>query len=88
MIVIQSSRASCSSWLDVVHLILVHELFGAADDFIGRPPVLASLEVENVTNLVASSENEINVVLGVRGRKTESNSRRDQGGSTVNTGGA
>lgn len=71
--------------LDRRSLIFVHELFGATNDFVCRPPVLAGLQVEDITNLVASAENEVDIVLGVCRREAESYSRRDQGGGTART---
>jgi hypothetical protein len=61
----------------------VDELFGPTDDLVRRPPVLARLQVENVANLVTRSEDQVDIVLGVRGRETESDSGGDQGGGAA-----
>jgi hypothetical protein len=61
----------------------VDELFGPTDDLVRRPPVLARLQVENIANLVTRSKDQVDVVLGVRGRETESDSGGDQGGGAA-----
>lgn len=55
------------------------ELFGPANDLFGGPSVLAGLQVKNIADLVASTKDQIDVVLGVSSRETESHTRRNQG---------
>jgi len=66
--------------------VLMNELFGSANNLFGGPSVLASLQVKDVADLIASTKDQIDVVLGVRSRETESHTRRDQGGCAVRNG--
>jgi hypothetical protein len=61
----------------------MNELFCSANDLFGGPSVLASLQVKDIADLVASTKDQIDVVLGVSSRETESHTRRDQGGCAV-----
>lgn len=56
-----------------------HELLGTRNDAVHGPRVLlVPLEIENVADLVARAEENVNVGLGVRRRQTEAHTRGDE----------
>lgn len=60
-----------------------HKLLGGRNDAVDAPSRLgAVLEVEDVADLVACAEQEVNVGLGVRRRETEAHARGNEGCGT------
>jgi len=54
------------------------ELLCRCDDLLHRHRLAENLEPEHISNLVARSQNHVDVVLRVRSRKAESDSRSDE----------